>query len=56
MVGQDPRARTTIKVPIWPFGQINIRREDGSVLFSERYRLVPTRVVFGWRFTRRAWR
>jgi hypothetical protein len=43
-------------IPLWPLGRLNVRREDGSVLFSERYRLVPTVVVLGWRMTWRTWR
>lgn len=36
-------------------GQINIKRAD-KTLFSERYGLVPTFVVLGWRVTWRKWR
>lgn len=42
---------------IIPFfvGQINIKRA-GNTLFSERYGLVPTIVICGWRFTWRKWK
>jgi hypothetical protein len=46
----------SMRIPIWPWGQLNVRREDGSVMFSERYRKVPTWVLFGLRLTWRSWR
>lgn len=36
-------------------GQINVKRPGATPLFSERYGMVPTVVVFGWRFTWRKW-
>jgi hypothetical protein len=32
-------------------GRLNIRRETATVMFSERYGLVPSIVVLGFRFT-----
>lgn len=42
-------------VPIWPWGQINIKR-IGNSLFSERNGCVPTLAFWGLRFTWRKWR
>lgn len=42
-------------IPIWPFGQINIKRVENS-LFSERNGGCPTCVIFGIRFSWRTWK
>lgn len=42
-------------IPIWPWGQVNVKKASNS-LFSERYKKVPTIVLFGVRFTWRKWR
>jgi hypothetical protein len=42
-------------IPVWPFGQVNLKRVEDS-LFSERYGKVPTFVLAGIRVTWRRWR
>jgi len=42
-------------IPIWPFGQINVKCVENS-LFSERDGAIPTFVVLGIRFTWRTWK
>ena len=45
-----------MRVVVWPWGQVNIRRADEVLYFSERYGLVPTIVLLGYRLTWRRWR
>jgi hypothetical protein len=50
-----PMRRWFVRVPVWPWGQVNIKPVSDT-WFSERYGLVPTVVVLGVRFTWREWR
>jgi len=41
-------------IKLW-FGRLNIKRETGSVTFSERYHIAPTCVIGSVRLTWRGW-